>query len=384
MNRFIGFLMLLLALVAPQAFAAEPAKTEAQVKLELLHTLEKDGYLSQKLATEAKMKYIDATQLAAPVKASSTKATLSEPGLWERYGTWANFLKVVAIGFILIAAGGTIKNIIKGMWHLLVQVPVEVYQIPMLAASIYATIAPQAIWASEALYVALAASFINIMLAGWFFATHERLTLSLLKMFNLGIPVGSVLNFWGMLYFGALALHYQSQVFGFFSTVCLSGVLTFGLYYTWGTLFLHFKENALPAVVFGHLAVLVGYGILHATNHLPAGAEYFAGGQQYYCAVALGVGLLVGASPWNSKSRAMYVMLFAVVLLAASAGYTMYDLTGMGSVLFCFGILFVLEWVMYVGFQGGLIAGCAVGGATLYGVAMLMQHFGKYIVLSMA
>jgi len=384
MNRIIGFLMLMFALLAPQAFAAEPAKTESQVKLELLHMLEKDGYLSRKLAAEAKVKYVDPAQLASPVTAATAKATSGGPTLWERYASWQNLLKVVAVGLILIAAGGTIKNIIKGVWHLLVKVPVEMYQVPMLAVSIFATVAPEAIWVAEAFYIALAASVINILLAVWFLATHEKLAKSLLKLFNLGIPVGSVVNLWGMLYFGALAVHYQSQVFGFFSTVCLSGVFTFGLYYTWGALYLHFKEKALPAVVFGHLVVLAAFAVLHSTNSLPAGSEYFAAGLQYYCAVALGVGLLVGASPWNRENPGLYVLLFVVVLVAASAGYTLFDLTGMGSVLFCFGILFVLEWVMYIGFKGGLIAGCAVGGITLYGVAMLMQQFGRYVVLSLA
>jgi hypothetical protein len=383
MQRFIGFVMLMLALLAAPAFAADAAKTEAQVKLELLHSLENDGYLSAKLAAEAKVKYVDPSQLASPATARTVSASAG-PSLWDRYATWPNFVKVVAIGLLLIAFYGTIRNIIKGVWHLLVAVPVELYQLPMLAGTVYATLLPETIWASQALYIALAASIANIILGAWILLTHERFAKALASLFNLGVPIGSVINFWGMLYFGALALHYQSQVFGFFATVCLSGVFTFGLYYTWGTLFLYFKEKALSAVVFGHLLVLVVYAVLHATNHLPAGAQYFAGGLQYYCAVALGVGLLVGASPWGREARGLYVLVFILVLAAASFAYCVFDLTGMGSVLFCFGILFVLEWVMFLGFQGGLIAGCLVGGVTLYGVAMLAQHFGRYIVLALA
>lgn len=383
MNRFMSFLMLVFALLAPTAFAAEPAKTETQVKLELLNTLEKDGYLSEKLASEAKLKYIDATKVSAPVTAANA-TKVEEPGFFERYLTLASVVKVIGVGLILLAFGGTIRNIIVGTWHLLVKVPVEVYQAPMLAVSVYATIMANQVWPSQGFYVALLASIANIILLGWILATHLKLAQALAKLFNLGIPVSSVVSFWAMLYFGLLAIHYQSQVFGFLAAVALSGVFTFGLYYTWGTLVLHFKENALAAVVFGHLLVLGGYAALHIMNLMPAEAAYFRGGVEYYCSVALGVGLLVGASPWNRENAGLYVVIFLATAGAALVGYTMFDLTVIGSFLLCFAALFVLEWVMYWGYKGGLIIGSLILGATLYGGSMLMENYGQYIVLSLS
>lgn len=385
MNRFMSFLMLVFALLASTAFAAEPAKTETQVKLELLKSLEKDGYLSNKLATEAKLKYIDASKVSAPVTTSSAKA--EEEGVMtmlSRYLSIAVIVKVVGVGLLLLAFGGTIRNIIAGVWHLLVKVPVEVYQVPMLAGSVYATVMAASIWPSQAFYVALLASIANLILLGWVLATHVKLVHFLAKLFNLGIPVSSVISFWLMLYFGVLAIHYQSQLFGFFAAVALSGVFTFGLYYSWGTLYLHFQKSALPAVVFGHLLVLIGYAILHAMNQLPEQAQYFAGGIEYYCSVALGVGLLVGASPWNRDNAGLYVVIFLATIVAALVGYTMFDLTVIGSFIMCFALLFVLEWLMYLGYKSGVVVGSAIVGASLYGASLLMEQYSHLIVLTLA
>ena len=385
MNRFMSFLMLVFALLAPTAFAAEPTKTETQVKLELIKSLEKDGYLSSKLASEAKLKYIDASKVSAPVTTSSAKA--EEEGtltMLSRYLSLTNILSVGGVGFLLLAFGGAIRNIIAGVWHLLVKVPVEIYQIPLLTGSLYATIMAASISQSQAFYIALFASIANLILLGWILATHLKLVALLSKLFNLGIPVSSIISFWLMVYFGVLAIHYQSQLFGFFAAVALSGVFTFGLYYSWGTLFLHFEKSALPAVVFGHLLVLVGYAILHAMNQLPEQAQYFAGGVEYYCSVALGVGLLVGASPWNRDNSGLYVVTFLATIVAALVGYTMFDLTVIGSFIMCFALLFVLEWLMYLGYKSGVVIGSAIVGASLYGASMLMEQYSHLIVLTLA
>ena len=59
-----------------------------------------------------------------------------------------------------------------------------------------------------------------------------------------------------MIYFGVLAIVYQSSVFGFFSAVGLSGIFSFSLIYFPGLLVFYFKENKLASVVFGHIIVL--------------------------------------------------------------------------------------------------------------------------------
>jgi hypothetical protein len=138
----------------------------------------------------------------------------------------------------------------------------------------------------------------------------------------------------------------------------------------------------LPAVVFGHLAVLAVYVVIFKSH--PEFTMFFDAGIQYYCTVALAVGLLVGASPFYKKSSAMgYGALFVILFFAASLGFHIYGLPVVSSIIIAFFILFILEWIGYIGYQSGLILGCAIIGGTLYATAMLLEKYGSMLILSM-
>lgn len=383
-KMFVVLFSLCLVLFSGVALAEAP-RTEAAVQLDLLHKLETDGFLSKKLASEATIKYVDVKQLQAPGAAITTTAAPAD-SVWRRYVTWLNFIKVLAVILLLIAFGGTISNLITGFWYILAQVPVLVYQLPMLVVSVYATIAPQVFWASQSVYVALFAAFSNILLVGWVLAMHPKLADALVRFFKLGLPVASVVSFWSMLYFGVLALHYDSQIFGFFTAVSFSGLLSFGLYYSTGTLYLHFNDKGLMAVVFGHLAAIALYMLLKVTGSYPVAGHVFAAGIEYYCTIALCTGLLVGSSPWTSmkESRPMMVVIFILAFAGAMTAYFFWDFTIIGSIISCFFILFVLEWIAKLGYSGGVVVGSAVLGASLYGTVLLMEKYGSFIVLSAA
>jgi len=385
MHRLLGLIFSLYLALFSGAALAEAPRTEAQVQLDLLHKLEADGFLSKKLASEAAVKYVDVKQLQARGVANSASAEPAD-SIWDRYINWLNFAKVVGILLLLVAFGGTVRNIVRGVWHLLVRVPVLVYQVPLLVVSGYATIVPQAFWVSQSSYVALLAAFANIILAGWVLASHPKLGKALRDFFNIGIPASSMASFVAMVYFGLLAVHHDSQILGFFTAVSFSGVLTFGLYYSTGTLFLHFADKGLSAVVFGHLAALGTYTFLKVSGTYPVAAHVFDSGIEYYCTVALCVGLLVGSSPWAflKGSRPFMAALFILVFAGAMTGYFFWDLKVIGSIVTCFFILFVLEWIARLGYSGGVVIGSAVLGGTLYGAALLMEKFGSFIVLAAA
>lgn len=384
MKKIYGIVAMLLMLCCSAAFAASSGTglNEAQIRHNLIQQLEQDGFLSHKLSQEAQLKYVDAAQLKAKVSVDAAKP-VQEESLLSRYLTLANGIKVVGLLGLLVAFGGTIRNLIQGVWFLLVLVPVEVYQLPMLGLSLFGTLKPAELWASQAFYVALFCSFANIILVGWVLLTHDKLAKWLANLFKLGIPVFSVISFWGMLYFGALAWLYHSQIFGFFAAVCLSGIFTFGLYYGWGVLVLHFDRDAQAAVVFGHLVVLAAYVFCKINYPALQGLSYFSVGLEYYCTIAMCVGLLVGSAPWSrSKTTGLYVLMFLVVFAATFAGYFLLNLLVIGSIVACFAVLFALEWLAYLSFQGGVIIGCAISGAGLYGLAMMLEKYSHYLVLT--
>ena len=386
MKRFLSILVIWLGLFLPSAFAADsaPPATAGQVKLDLLKQLENDGYLSSKLALEAKERYVAPQDVAVPLS-DKTAATKAELSFWERYVSWAMFFKVLAVICVLVAFSGFIFKIGAGLIVIIAMVPKEVYQATMLSATMLGTLRPDLLWQSQAFYIALFSAFANIMLLAWIVESHLRLQEFLKKFFNLGLPPASVVSFWGMLYFGALALAYQSQTFGFFAAVALSGILSFGLYYRPGVLTLHFNEKATNAVIFGHLLVLALYAGLTIGGALPQEVALFRVGLEYYCTIAMGVGFLVAASPFGGRRAALsYLLLFALVTVAAVTGYFFFDLKVIGSILSCIAVLLALEWVGYIGYQAGFLWGTFLTGISLYGGSLMLERFAHLVVLRLA
>lgn len=373
---FLAMLMMFSQL----GFAAESTVlTKADVKIELIKEMKKDGYLSDKMATEVSGKYITEADKKPIVETVVTKGSSIS---WQEWLSWTNFFKVLGVILFLIAFSGLLKKIVLGMWHLIVAVPQFVYQTVFLGLFSTGLLRPDLIWESQAFYVVLFSSFAFLMVLAWVAEAYPKVLAFVKKFFNLGIPFESILSFYGMLYFGALAWFYHSSIFGFFAAVCLSGVFSFTMKYVPGILFLDFKEKMLNAVVFGHLAVLLIYVYFFRT--MPEITKYYDIGIQYYCTIAMSVGLLVGASPFYKRGTALgYAVLFVALFFLASYGYFFLDLKVIGSIVSCFFVLLVLEWLGYIGFQGGLIAGCAVLGASLYAVSMLLEKYGQMLILSL-
>lgn len=154
---------------------------------------------------------------------------------------------------MLIAFGSTIAKIIGGIWNVVAAVPVFIYQSIFLLGSFIGLIRPDLIWESQSFYVDLLSSFSTLIVIGWIVEYYENLAYFLKKIFKFGIPISCVISFYGMIYFGVLALD--------------------------------FKENMLPAVVFRHLIVLFGYIVTF--KNVPEYTAYFNVGIQYYCTIAL-------------------------------------------------------------------------------------------------
>lgn len=403
MNKFFVYLLFIMSFfmgsLAHANSTALPNQTVADVKIHLISQMKQDGYLSEKMASEVANKYVlkedGLTRVSSISEAEKSNSTISKTNTananthtniaWSDYFSWINFLKVGGVILFLIAFSGIIRNIIEGVWHLIIKVPTIIYQIVLLAMTLFGTMYPEKIWVSQAFYVALFCSFANIVLLGWIVATYKFIEEWFEKIFKLGIPVPSILSFWGMIYFGILAFMYHSTVFGFFAAICLSGVFSFGLYYMPGVLTLYFKENMLSAVVFGHILVLGLYGFMHTHGLYVEQMQYFNAGIQYYCTVALAVALLCGSSPFvKDKAVGLYVLMFIGIFFLASAGYFFWDMKVAASIIFCFFALFVIEWVGYLGYQGGLIVGSGLLGAVLYGGSLLLEKYSSMIILSLS
>ena len=369
---------------------AQTTSTLADVKSEVISNLQKDGYLSEKMAKEVAQKYISAQDTQTKITKSSDTSSNNTPEAktstvnWTQYLSWLNAIKVIGVILLLLALSGFIKMIIKNMWYLIAKVPVILYQTIFLSMSIFGTIFPEKVWASQYFYIALFCSFANIMVLAWIVTTYPKIQLFLGKLFNFGVPFQTVLSFWAMIYFGVLAITYQSSIFGFFAAVALSGIFSFTMMYSPGVLFLYFRENALASVVFGHIIVLVGYIALYHTGFGMSYVQYFNAGIQYYCTIALGVGLLVGASPFYKTERAFaYAFLFLIIFAFSFVLYFFLGLPTIATILMIFFTLMFIEWFGYVGFKAGRVVGCATVGAMLYATSLVLESYGPAIMVNM-
>ena len=378
-----GYLVHVLALFAALVFgllgssacvAAPQAATAGEVRRALIDQLEHDGYLAPQAAEQARARYL-----------GGTEAVDAQPSAWTRYLSWTNFIKVVGVICLLVAFAGAIRRFGDRLRYWIAQVPREVYQAALLALTLCCSLAPQLIWAAQAYYLALFGVFANLLLLGWIVESHRAIWRFIAHLCRFGPPPASLVGALGVLYFGAFALLYQSQIFGFFAAVCLSSVLSFGVYYRPGVLTLYFHDKATAAVVLGHLLVLAVYAGLKIAAQLPATAGLFAAGLEYYCTIALGVGFLVGASPYyKRRSVGAYLALFAVVLCAAVAGYFLFDLKVIGSIVCCFAVLLALEWIGYFSYRINFIVGTFVMGMVLFAGALLLERYASFFVLRLA
>lgn len=158
---FIAVLMLFSQL----GFAAESnVLTKADIKIELIQDMKKDGYLSDKMATEVSGKYITEEDKKPLEETVVTKGSSIQ---WQDWLSWTNFGKVLGTILILIAFSGVLKKIIKGMWKFIVAVPPIVYQTGFIGLFGVGLIRPDLIWASQAFYIALFSSFAFIMVLAW-------------------------------------------------------------------------------------------------------------------------------------------------------------------------------------------------------------------------
>ena len=375
------------------AFATEE-KTIADVKSNLIFQMQEDGYLSKKMASEVAQKYVSAKDAQVSVgvqngakvvdlNATSIQPVKAEEIGWTQYLSWINFIKVCAVGLLLFAFSGIIKNIIRISMALILSVPLLIYQAVAIAFTFTATVFPEQIWSSQYFYVALFGAFANIFVLGWIFATHESLQKFIYSLFNLGIPVGSVISFWGMIYFGVLAIVYQSHVFGFFAAVGFSGIFTFSLVYLPGVLALDFKENMMESLIVGHTIAIGAFIALLQGGVAANYIGYFSAGMQYYCTIGLGVALLVATSPYYGKNTAFWFIYFVGLCIGATVVHFFLGLSGMAIILYVFFALNILNWAGYISFHVNWIIGCLVCGGILYGSALVLEQHGAYFLNAM-
>jgi hypothetical protein len=369
---------------------------EAQIILNNIDLMTKDGFITVKNAEEAKNKYVFQNDklkermennVENSYKAESYHDTEAS---WTEYITFLNIVKFIAVIILIIAFNGFILQFASFFLVIIVSIPVILYQSLFLILGIVMTFFPEKIWESQAFYLAFFGSFVNIIILGWIAATYDKLFKKLIKLFTIGINPHVLLCIYGAIYFGALAIMYSSSAFGLLAIGFVVSSTGFVIYHSSLCVALGVdKEEHLATVIFSNLIMLFAYSAIKINGIDVPYLEHFTIGIEYLCSLALGICLLIAASPFinlNGKVKGTFavstILMFACSILALM-GSVFYGLTTIAAFLNTMFILYLFEWIGYVSKQVGWVAFLFALGAGLFGLAMLLEKYPAYFINSL-
>jgi hypothetical protein len=382
------------------AAAVTTAKLPKNSAAQLLESLQQHGYLSAADAAAARRKF-----------ASLLTGGEAQGSSWSIAGfvSLANFVKFVAVALLLASFWSLVLSIAERVWKVFARVPIEVWQGLFCSLSV-AGLLSAPLLAPHTMFIAVFCAFANLISFGWIVCSHPQALKWVEEASNWlekhgPVSLECIISFVLAMYFGALTFLFSTEVFGFFTVVCVSAMTSFCMSYNSRTLTLWLRRSLLDYVIFGNLIVVVIHVALELTGAFPQQVRLFKKGVNFYCTFAIGLGFLVGASPmayvWHeieehertleedkvepkggktrSKQKFMqhpsvYLLLFIIVLSAAMMLYFFGGVKSVGSILCMYAVLLVLEWIgMYV-YRAGFIVGMAALGSALYGGVWLLER----------
>lgn len=364
---------------------------EAKVILYTLDNLVKDDLITEKSANEAKKKYVfdnDSLQerMQEYFESNKTQTKQDTEVSLDEFNYFIAVLKFIGAIFGLFLIRGLLKSLAEILMDVILSVPVHVYQIVILSLSIVLTFAPELIWESEAFYLAIVGSITNLLVLGWVAVTHPSLLKRLAKLFSLGISPFTIAGIYLGLYFGALALMYQSSFFGLLSVAAFVSATGFVIYQFAGGLALGVNdEKLLPIVIMTNGLAIGLYSFLSINGTTITGLEYFSVGIEYACSLALSICLLIGASPWFSDEKS-FVQNVALMILCTVLGFigsTFYGLTVIGAFMNTVFVIWLLEWLGYLAFKKGFLLFSGVACVSCWVLAEFLENNSQYFVTSL-
>ena len=386
-----NILFLFVMLFSVSLFATENVQVlkEGQVILETIDKLTADGYITEKNALEAKQEYVfDNPEILKKVIEieSSSKEKIDNDISWTEYITWINSLLFLGTIFLIIAFHGVIGKLIASGVFVFLSVPVIIYQILSLVASLFLTFKPELISVNYSFYLALFGSIANLMILGWIAFFNKELFKKLGNIFSLGLNLGTMLSFWTFVYFGLFAVLHESSTFGLLSVmsfVSMTGfvIIHMGLGFALGAK----KENMLPVIVIVNGLVLTLYSVLMIVGVQVPYLEHFSIGIEYVCSLALCVCLLIGSSPYLADEDGfwMYFLLMIVLSIVGFSCGVFYNLDVISAFTNTFFVIFVIDWVLYSLKDTNVTVIMAALAAICFGLAKLFEHYSEYLITSL-
>ncbi len=398
----IKYLFIIVFLFSPLGFAGventEELKNyyEADIILKNIEQLQEDGFITERNAIDAKNKYVFENEelIQKMVKYNEDKEAQtynvdSDVSITE-YFTLVNTIKFIACLAFIIAFHGIFAKIIKNFYKFITLIPNFFYQAVLLSLSVTLTLNPSLLFDSQAFYIALVSSFINIFILGWFIADYRYSIIRYMKFLFVGIKPEILIGFYTFLYFGGLSILYTSSFFGLLSVMGFVGMLGFIFLYSDLIAIIGVEdEKEIHNVTFTTLFILGIYSAVRIFNIEVPYLESFYIGIEYVCSIALGVCLLIGSSIYiyegrrKSFPKGLYTVMFVLVTIASMGISTLYGITVPSAIITTFFALYILGNIGYMTSKVNYIFMTFVLGAMLYGTALLMEKYPAYFVTSL-
>ncbi|MGF1729600.1 hypothetical protein [Photobacterium kasasachensis] len=363
---------------------------ESKIVLETIENLADDGFITDRNAIDAKDKYVFSNEdLKARMDASiapASSAQIDKEISWGEYIHFVNLLKFCAVMFLLVAFRGFVAHFISSIIGIIASIPSAVYQITLLMFSLLITIIPEVFWASETLYLALLGSIANLIILSWVGYDYHVTVNKIIRLISIGVKPHVLVPTYLALYFGSLAIWYQSNIFGVIAVACVLAAMGFviifsGLCVTMGV----DDERVLPTLILVNFITLLTYSLIIILGYSIPYLEYFTVGVEYLCSLVLGVCLLISTSPLYKHSQ---FFTRAIIMMVVSGGLSVcgsvfYSLDVIPQFINTFFMLFLLGWVVELTKKAGFIALCFVVGCALYGFAIMLERHPAYFITSL-
>ena len=366
----------------------EKSTTELNIKgqtiLETISNLEKEGYITKKNASQAKKEFVfDNKNLLKEIKEiKNIKETAEADITWTEYLSLINIIKILAImGFLFVFRGVLLTFV-----YIFKKVPVIIYQLIFMIASLTLTFNSEVIWKSQSFYLSNLGVIMTFMVFIWIVSTYEEFFEKITRLFRLNMPISVIAGFYTMVYFGFFAIYFESSFLGLLSVIGFSAMFSFILGSIGLTTYIGYDdENYMNISIIVNGLILLGYSFITVNNVPVPYIEYFSIGIEYVCSLAFIVALLINSSfvNGNKSGFSLSVLLMFVSFGLSLTGIYLFNMSVIPVIINTGFFLFMLSWIGYFSLRIGNLISIFIMSSILYGVALLIESRPEMFVTAL-
>lgn len=362
--------------------------TLADVKTNMVISMQQDGYLNSDAAKEVIQKYISKEDSSISIgEVQNTKNIENVEGVsqWMKYISIINVMKVLGIILLLFAFGDFLSKIILKFWRVIASIPLLVYQVVFLSLSIYGTLFPKEVWESQYFYIVLFCSIANILLICWILNEYKVIVDFFEKLIKLNFPIEVSVSFIITVYFMFLTSGYESKLFGAISILGLTVFLILSVMKVENWMKVEFGKDVLKhifivGVLFSIIMCVVQLDSFLLYSNTIA---YFNLPLQLSCALCLFVPIVFKTSPMTKEDKKERTFYFAGLFVLALFSAILYVNMNMVIIPMCAVVvifLVALQWLANWSFKKSFLVGLLSMGITMFGLAWLLEKYSQVVL----